>query len=131
MRLYSRTGAGTVQNDDYGSYDTDPDTGLVEVPDEFGHILHRQHIDGQRAWENDAERAGRLKAEDVARRSDPAALYDLVDARLGKLEANDLTALYDLIGSAIAKAQPDAPAGAHEAPEQPAKPPAKPRKATA
>jgi hypothetical protein len=87
MRLYSRTGAATVHNEDHGKFDVDPDTGAVDLPDELGTYLHGQHIDGQPAWEDDAERHARLETEDRARRSDPASLYDLLDNRLGRIEA--------------------------------------------
>ena len=86
MRLYSRTGATTVQHGD-DTFDADPDTGAVEFPAELGAHMKRQHIDGQPAWEDDAERQARLDAEDRARRADPASLFDMLDSRLGKIEA--------------------------------------------
>lgn len=121
MRLYSRTGAASVQHEEHGSFDVDPDSGAVEVPDELGELLQRQHFAGQRAWENDAERSTRLADEDLARRRDPGALYDLLEAKFGNLEGRDPDALVEAFAAALAKSQ--------TADKPPAK--ARPRKATA
>jgi len=78
MRLYSRFGATQVSNEDFGDFDVDPDSGAVEVPPALGALLHNQHINGLRAWEDDAERTARLTAEELARRKDPATLLAAV-----------------------------------------------------
>jgi hypothetical protein len=85
MRLYSRTGASTVQHGDE-TFEAD-EAGAVEFPAELGAHMKRQHVNGQPAWEDDAERQARLDAEDRARRADPASLFDMLDNRLGKIEA--------------------------------------------
>lgn len=83
MRLYTLTGAQSVTNEDHGTFDVDPATGAVEVPDALGRILHGTYFGGRRVWEDDAERSARLAAEDLERRRDPAVLYDLLQQRLG------------------------------------------------
>ena len=79
MRLYSRTGTTTI-NDSEGTPYTADKNGAIEVPEDFGRYLHNLHIDGLRAWEDDAQRAARLVVEEHERRSDPAALYDEIVA---------------------------------------------------
>lgn len=76
MRLYPRGDATSVQHDDHGSFDVDPDTGSIEVPDELGSSLQALHIDGEPAFETETERDKRLKIADLDRRRDPASLYD-------------------------------------------------------
>lgn len=110
MRVYSRTAASSVHHDEHGTYDIDPDTGLVEVPDELGELLMRQHVAGERAWENDAERHKRLADEEAARRRDPGALYDLLSEQLGKMQ-QDPEALVAAFADFLARSQGD---GKHE-----------------
>lgn len=87
MRLYTLLDASSVHDEDHGSFDVDPETGAVEVPQELGLLLHRTHIGGRKAWEDDAERSTRLAEEDLARRKDPATLLAAVEALAGNLAA--------------------------------------------
>lgn len=77
MRLYTRTGATKVQASDGREFDAAED-GSFDLPDDVGEFLHRLHVGGKQAWENDAERHARLLAEEDARRRDPKSLYDLI-----------------------------------------------------
>ena len=60
-----------------------PDGGF-DFPDEMSDRLHRAHHRGRKAWETEIERDERLHGEDLARRRDPATLYDAV----GEFSAN-------------------------------------------
>ena len=79
MKLYSRTGANSITHEEFGAFTVGKD-GSVNVPDEFGAYLHRQHVAGKPAWETEAERHARLMAEEVERRKDPATLLAAVEA---------------------------------------------------
>jgi hypothetical protein len=85
MKLYSRYGADSVEHGD-AEYKADRDGG-IEVPEELGLFLHNQHIGGQRAWENDAERQVRLDSEEHALKSDPAYLAKIVEELSAKVDA--------------------------------------------
>ena len=87
MRLYTLTGAASVSNDEHGTFEVDPETGAVEVPEALGRILHGTCFGGRRVWEDDAERSQRLVAEDLERRRDPAVLYDLLQQKLAAVPA--------------------------------------------
>jgi hypothetical protein len=78
VKLYTRTGAASISNEQHGEFTIAKD-GSVHVPDEFGAYLHRQHIGGKPAWEDEAERHARLVAEEVERRKDPATLLAAVE----------------------------------------------------
>lgn len=78
MRLYTRTGATAL---------TDPATGIVyeadehggfDFPDDLSDQLHRFAVRGKPMWESDVEQQNRLGREEMARRRDPASLYDAV-----------------------------------------------------
>lgn len=75
--LYSLTDAGAVDHPEYGRIEARPD-GAFPFPDELSDRLGRVHHNGQKAWETQGERQRRLHGEDLARRRDPAALYDAV-----------------------------------------------------
>ena len=85
MKLYSRFGADSVESDGI-EYKADKDGG-IEVPAELGSFLHIQHVGGERAWENDAERATRLVAEEHAKKSDPAYLASIVEDLAAKVDS--------------------------------------------
>lgn len=85
MRLYTLTGATSVSNEDHGTFDVDPKTGAIEVPEALGRILHNVFLAGKRAWEDDVERAKRLADEELARRKDPATLLAAVEALTEKV----------------------------------------------
>jgi hypothetical protein len=86
MKLYSRFGADSVESPEFGTFTADADGG-IEVPEALGLFLHNQHIGSERVWENDAERANRLVAEEHARRSDPAYLASIVEELSAKVAA--------------------------------------------
>lgn len=79
MRLYTRLGATIVRHPEFGEYVVDAD-GAVDVPEALGRRMHATHFDGRLAWEDDAERAARLAADEDARRKDPATLLAAVEA---------------------------------------------------
>lgn len=85
MKLYSRFGADSVDAEGV-EYKAGKDGG-IEVPAELGAFLHNQHLNGELAWENDAERAVRLAAEENARKSDPAYLASIVEDLSAKVDA--------------------------------------------
>ena len=130
MRLYSTpvtAGSATVGNDDHGHYDVDG-AGFVEVPDELGGFLNGLHIDGQRAWETEAQHSDRLAAEDLERRRDPAAIYDLFNEKLGSLAGFDPDVLVAAFAAALNKAQADPAGGRHEGADEQPKPRTRARK---
>ena len=88
MKVYSRTGAQAVGSDDYGDFTPEAD-GSFDVPHDFG-VLLVAHIDGVPAWEDEPARHERLTAEDLKRRRDPAAAYDLLAQLLGTAKANEV-----------------------------------------
>ena len=116
MRLYSRTGVTSVGDDDHGDFEVD-EHGAVEVPHELGTRMHGTFQDGVLAWEDDAERKVRLEAEDLARRRDPARLYDLLAS--GSHAQPDVEAVQSAIDAAVAKALKDERAKVAEANPQP------------
>jgi hypothetical protein len=75
-RLYTRTGASHVYYED-AVYEVEENQS-VEVPPEVAAHLQHLHVAGQKAWEDDAERQTRIEAEELARRRDPAAVYDML-----------------------------------------------------
>lgn len=75
--LFSLTDASAVDDPESGHFEADAD-GAFRFPDELSARLHRVHHQGQRAWETQGERSRRKHGEDLARRRDPAALYDAV-----------------------------------------------------
>lgn len=85
MKLYSRFDADSVDADGV-EFKADKDGG-IEVPHELGVFLHNQFINGERAWEDDAERQKRIDAEEHARKSDPAYLASIVEGLADKVEA--------------------------------------------
>lgn len=78
MRLYTRTGATTLDDAQYGHFDAGPD-GCFDVPEEFGEQMRRFHFGGRPAWETDIERQHRLMTEELERRKDPATLLQAVE----------------------------------------------------
>ena len=86
MKLYSRFGADSVDADG-AEWKADKDGG-IEVPEELGRFLHNQHINGERAWEDDAERQRRIDKEEHDRKSDPAYLASIVEDLAAKVVAN-------------------------------------------
>lgn len=54
------------------------DDGSFDFPEELAESLHRTHVGGVQTWETEAERYSRIVSAEIARRSDPAALYDQI-----------------------------------------------------
>ena len=77
MKLYSRFGADSVDAEG-GEWKADKDGG-IEGPEELGVFLHNQFINGERAWEDDAERQRRIDKEEHDKKSDPAYLANIVE----------------------------------------------------
>lgn len=78
MRLYSLTGASALDDPDYGHFDADGDGGF-ELPDDLAERLHKFHLAGRPAWEDQIERQARLMQEELERRKDPATLLGAVE----------------------------------------------------
>lgn len=143
MKLYTLLNAAGVVDEDFGEFEVDAD-GSIEVPEDLGARLHAAHIGGQKAWETEAERHARLKTEDLERRRDPAALYDLLaghtaapaetdpDAFQAAVDAAVDAKVQAAVDEAVAKALEAQTAGTPPAPQAPAatppveQPPAKP-----
>lgn len=92
MQLYSRNGPQTVVHEG-NQYATGKDD-VINVPDDFGRLLHHTHIGGLQVWETGQERKDRMEAEELARRRDPANLYDLL-ARQQKPDTASIQAAID------------------------------------
>lgn len=88
MKLYSKFGADSIESPEFGVFEADAD-GAIEVPEALGLFLHNQSVNGEKAWEDDAERAARLVAEEHARRSDPAYLATIVEELAAAVAANN------------------------------------------
>jgi hypothetical protein len=82
MRLYSTTGAASVQHD--GVRYEPADDGGFDFPDALSDHLHGFHDDGKPMWETHAERHARFIAEELERRKDPATLLAAVE-QLGQV----------------------------------------------
>lgn len=96
-RLFSLARATAVDDPEFGHFEGGED-GSFDFPDELSDRLHRFGHRGKRAWETEEERGDRLHADDLARRRDPAALYDAV---------GDVTDLFRQLAGARPAAPPD------------------------
>lgn len=112
MRLYTLTGATQVDDPVHGTFEAGPD-GEFYFPDELSDHLHSHHIDGQPAWETDAERVERLRAKQLEEMRDPATLLAAVQA-LASHQAD--------LAAAVVKAQQPADDRLAPAPAEPAAP---------
>lgn len=87
MRLYSRNGAKSVSDPEYGYWGPDADDesrrpdaeGGFDFPDELSDRLVRFHHRGRPLWETEEQRSKRLLGEETARRRDPQTLYNAVE----------------------------------------------------
>jgi hypothetical protein len=77
MRLYSRTGAASVEHQGH-TYEPGEDGGY-DFPEAVGRDLHSFHVAGKPMWETDIERQNRLMNEELERRKDPATLLEAVE----------------------------------------------------
>lgn len=107
MRLFSLTGAASVDDPEYGHFEPDAAGGFV-FPGPLSDKLHRVHIGGQQQWETEIEQGRRVIAEDLARRQSPEALYDAVARLVGAAGA--------LAPVPVAKAEPEPKAAPKAAP---------------
>jgi hypothetical protein len=78
MRLYTRTGATTLDDPEFGHFDASPD-GAFDLPEELSDRLNGFHVGGRPMWESDIERQRRLVSEEMERRKDPATLLAAVE----------------------------------------------------
>jgi hypothetical protein len=78
VRLYNTEGATQVDDPEYGTFKLDADGAFSGLPDGMYAKLH-----GRPGWENDAERAARLTAEQLEKLRDPATML----AELQKMTA--------------------------------------------
>lgn len=78
MRLYSLTGATALDDPEHGHFEPDGNGGF-DFPDDLSDRLHRFHVGGKPAWEDDVERQNRLIQEELERRKDPATLLGAVE----------------------------------------------------
>lgn len=100
MRLYTLTGTTQVKDPVTGiAYEADADGAFNDLPEDLGNFLHSFHVKGKRAWEDDAERARRLRSEQLDKMRDPATLL----AEMQKMAANQ-GALTSILAGALAAA---------------------------
>jgi hypothetical protein len=78
MRLYTRTGATSIDDPEYGHFDAD-DSGAFDLPEDMAERLRRFHHGARPSWETDIERQYRLAYEELERRKDPATLLAAVE----------------------------------------------------
>jgi hypothetical protein len=83
-RLFSLADAGAVDDPEFGHFGPGAD-GSFDFPDELSDRLHRLQHRRRPAWETEIERRERLHGEDLARKRDPAMLYDAVGEFSGAL----------------------------------------------
>jgi hypothetical protein len=117
MRLYTRTGATQVSAG--GNVYTADTDGAFEFPQDVGAEVHAFHVDGKPAWEDDAERAARLAAEQMEKLRDPATML----AELQKMTAGQgaLTALLaNALGAAAGSPAVSEADSSSEPPSEPA-----------
>lgn len=86
MRLYSRTGAGAVDDPEFGHFEPAGDGGF-DFPGPLSERLHPVAIRGQKQWETSIERQHRLIQEEAARRADPATLLAAVEQLVAQAAA--------------------------------------------
>jgi hypothetical protein len=78
--LFPVGSVGAVDDPEHGHFEPDPEQGGgFDFPDDLSDRLHRVHYRGKRAWETEIERAERVHETDIARRRDPAMLYDAME----------------------------------------------------
>jgi hypothetical protein len=92
MRLYTRTGATTLDDPEYGHFDASPD-GAFDLPEELSDRLNGFHVGGRPMWESDIERQRRLVSEEMERRKDPATLLAAVEQIMMAAKATVVSAV--------------------------------------
>lgn len=78
MRLYTRTGATTLDDPEYGHFEAD-ENGSFLLPEDLAERIRGFHLAGRPAWETDVERQRRLVTEEMERRRDPEMLLAAVE----------------------------------------------------
>jgi hypothetical protein len=96
MRLYNTEGATQVDDPEFGTFKPSTTGAFDGLPDPMYAKLH-----GRPGWENEAERATRLAAEQMEKLRDPATML----AELQKMTAGQ-GALASLLANALGVAQP-------------------------
>jgi hypothetical protein len=138
MRLYNTEGATQVDDPDFGTFKPDANGAFDGLPDPMYAKLH-----GRPGWENEAERAARLAAEQMEKLRDPAtmlaelqkmtagqgALASLLATALGVGQAQSADAP-TAPAPAVAEVPPVEPVAKSDEPEQPAPAPAKSSRAS-
>lgn len=120
--LYHR---GDVSSVTLGDDTYEPDeAGRFELPDHVAAVIHPVHVNGEKVWETHPEREARLEAERLAKRRDPAALLDAVEALTAPAPAAQSFTV-DELRALLAAAE-----AAEGAPAEPEKPKPAPRKRT-
>jgi hypothetical protein len=87
MRLYTRTGATTLDDPEFGHFEAD-ENGSFLLPEELAERLRRFHVGGLPAWETDVERQRRLALEEADRRRDPETLLAAVEKLVKAAESS-------------------------------------------
>lgn len=77
MRLYSRIGAGAVDDPVHGHFEPD-ENGAFPFPDELSDRLRSFHHRREAMWETEDELSQRLNGAELARRRDPETLFSVV-----------------------------------------------------
>jgi hypothetical protein len=77
MRLYSRIGAGAVDDPVHGHFEPD-ENGAFPFPDELSDRLRAFHHRREAMWETEDELSQRLNGAELARRRDPETLFSVV-----------------------------------------------------
>lgn len=62
----------------WGHFDAAADGGF-DLPDELSDEMYSFHHRGKKVWETEDERSDRLHGDEMARRRDPANLFDAVE----------------------------------------------------
>lgn len=108
MRLYTLTGTTQVKDNNTGVVHEADANGAFELPEDLGLELHSFHVNGKRAWEDDAERAKRMADEQLEKMRDPATLL----AEIQKMSQNQgalAAVLADALGANVPSVATSAP----------------------
>lgn len=107
MRLYTTDGATQIDDAEFGTFKPDANGAYNGLPDAMYAKLH-----GRPGWENDAERAARLTAEQMEKLRDPATML----AEMQKMTAGQ-DAFTAMLANALGVAKAaQAPAAAVDTP---------------
>jgi predicted trehalose synthase len=111
MRIYTLTGATSVDDPQYGRFNADANGAFDGLPDEMAKRLHSFHLNGKAAWETDAEREQRIVSEELDRMRDPATLL----AAIKEMGAGNNAVMAALAAALNAPAPGSTPAAAKAA----------------